>query len=69
MKAAQVIAGGIARHVRSAVRCQSTGYSSARYGNCEVCGEHAPDVWIGTPDDGFTHVFGHETCVRKAVSK
>jgi len=24
----------------------STGHSSSRYGNCEVCGEHASEVFI-----------------------
>jgi hypothetical protein len=52
---------------RPRVRCSSTGYSSARYGACEVCHEHVADVWIGTGDDGYTHVFGHESCVRKEI--
>lgn len=52
---------------RPKVRATPTGYSSARYGACECCGTHAPDVWIGTADDGYTHTFGHEACVKRAI--
>lgn len=52
---------------RQRVRCKSTGASSQRYGACEVCKEQASDVWIGTDDNGVTHVFGHESCVRTEI--
>jgi hypothetical protein len=52
---------------RPKVRASSTGYSSARYGTCEVCNTHVADVWIGTGDDGYLHAFGHETCVKRAI--
>lgn len=44
---------------------KSTGYSSARYGVCEVCGEHASDVHtrrVGTVAEGLT--FGHRNCLE-----
>ncbi|GAC1455460.1 MAG: hypothetical protein PVSMB1_04930 [Gemmatimonadaceae bacterium] len=46
---------------------RSTGASSLKYGPCEVCMEHAAEVWIGTPDNGYSHVFGHRSCVEKAI--
>lgn len=49
------------------VRCKSTGYSSQRFGPCEVCREPVGDSWIGTADNGGNHVFGHEVCVRRAI--
>lgn len=54
---------------RPKVRCSSTGYSSARYGACEVCDKPVSNVFIGTPDDGVSHVFGHEGCVIKSIGK
>lgn len=57
----------------------STGYSSARYGACEVCGKHASEVFIQsekrrfirhTGEAGWTehgcrgHLFGHRECLE-----
>lgn len=47
---------------------KSTGHSSTRYGKCEICGEHVPDVWIGKRRDGW-HVFGHELCVLNNINE
>lgn len=48
-------------------RLKSTGYSSARYGACEVCGERCADVFIqSAADDDGCHAgtdFGHEECL------
>lgn len=52
---------------RPALRAQSTGSSSARFGLCEVCGTHVSDVWSGTADAGFTSVFGHRKCVESKI--
>lgn len=54
---------------RKRVRMRSTEHGSHKFGPCEVCCKHASAVWIGTNDDGTTHVFGHENCVRKAIHK
>lgn len=42
---------------------RSTGLSSERYGDCEVCEEHVSDVHIMTTDGGVSHVFGHKKCL------
>lgn len=56
----------VARPIR---RCRSTGFSSARYGACEVCRrDRVPDVWIGTASGGSTHIFGCEACVRGEIA-
>lgn len=47
-------------------RWRSTGFSSKRFGPCEVCGEHCAEVWIGSVGNDST--FGHEACVAKAVA-
>jgi len=49
----------------AATAIKSTGGSSQRFGACEVCGEHATEVFFssGTPD----YVFGHRDCVERAV--
>jgi hypothetical protein len=60
---------GVSSTSKPNVRCSSTGYSSARYGDCEICKKHVPEVWIGTHDNGYTHVFGHEDCVRGAIER
>ncbi len=52
---------------RPRVRCKSTGYSSQRFGPCEVCREPVGEVLIGTPDNGINHVFGHKSCVEQAI--
>lgn len=54
----------------------STGYSSSRYGPCEVCGRHASEVFyqseerayerlggIGWTFDGCRCLFGHRECL------
>ena len=58
----------LAESARPDVRCKSTGFSSARYGACEICDAHVPDVWIGTKDGGYLHVFGHEACVKSHIA-
>jgi hypothetical protein len=60
-------------------RLSDTRYSSERYGVCEVCGEHASDVWYQVEGRLFhsrkhggvqiTHhecrnAFGHKTCLE-----
>lgn len=57
----------VEKDVRPVVRCKSTGYSSQRYGACEVCDTPAAEVFIGTDDDGRNYVFGHEGCVRSEI--
>lgn len=59
--------GGKGTLSRPVVRCESSGFSSARYGNCECCDKHASEIFIGTGNNGRTYVFGHEACVRKAI--
>jgi ABC-type phosphate transport system auxiliary subunit len=58
-------------------KINSVGDSSAKYGNCEVCGKHATEVFhqvetkqYTRPDgtQGFTrhnchNIFGHEQCL------
>lgn len=54
-------------------RITSTGYSSARYGNCEVCGKPAGEVYLQIESveyapGRFTHYgcrdyFGHKECL------
>ena len=43
---------------------RALGASSAKYGPCEVCGQHVAEMWIRS--DGREQAFGHEACVRKA---
>jgi hypothetical protein len=58
-------------------RLNSTGASSAKYGVCEVCGEHASEVFIQSETQLFdlhgaireTHfgcrtLFGHKACLE-----
>lgn len=52
---------------RQKVRCKSTGYGSPRFGLCEECKQPCADTWIGTSDNGVSHVFGHEGCVRSRI--
>jgi hypothetical protein len=60
-------------------RMRSTGYSSARFGPCEVCGEWASDVFLQNEEQlvrakrdpywtvsGCRSLFGHEGCLRAA---
>ena len=51
----------------------STGGSSAKYGNCEVCGKHASEVFLQIEErkysEGYTHFkcnsyFGHRECLE-----
>jgi hypothetical protein len=53
-------------------RLSSTGGSSAKYGPCEVCGQHATEVFQQTEEqayeEGWTQhecqrLFGHEDCL------
>jgi hypothetical protein len=59
-------------------RLTNTGYSSTRYGNCEVCAKHASEVFVQAEmrdyqrHDGTTsttyancrpHTFGHRDCL------
>ena len=57
-------------------RCKSTGKSSDKYGNCEVCHKPCSDVYYQTEErkfgeaneDFWTHnkcfdYFGHEECL------
>jgi hypothetical protein len=50
--------GGRAVPPQSTGAIKSTGHSSSRFGNCEVCGLHCSDVFI---QGG---VFGHEDCLK-----
>ncbi|ADQ06492.1 hypothetical protein Calhy_0755 [Caldicellulosiruptor hydrothermalis 108] len=58
----------------------STGGSSHKYGNCEVCGKHATEIFVQTEykryefeHNGWKYegwrlvdmVFGHEECLKK----
>lgn len=45
------------------MRMRTTGKSSDRYGPCEVCGQHASEVWIRRIHGG-SYVFGHRECVE-----
>lgn len=51
---------------RTRARLHSTGYSSDKYGPCEVCMKRASDVWIRSHSG--KGVFGHEDCLRKPWS-
>lgn len=44
---------------------RSTGYSSARYGVCEVCCKHVSDVFVRRLGAvcGWDVAFGHEACL------
>ena len=64
----------------STYRIRSTGYSSGRYGGCEVCGEHASEVFIrseteavkdsgGTFDAVGDTTFGHRDCLTRTASE
>lgn len=54
-------------------RISSTGYSSVRYGNCEMCGKHVTEVHLQV-EIVFDNVglllirtndwFGHDSCLR-----
>jgi len=58
-------------------RIRSTGYSSRRYGPCQVCGRHASEVFLQAelqmsirPDGsvGYSHrgtIFGHRECLER----
>lgn len=65
--------------IKSIYRIRSTGYSSKRYGSCEICGEHASEVFIQSEtetvtDSGGTFeaigdtAFGHESCLMESRS-
>lgn len=54
-------------------RLISTGESSQKYGKCEICGEHASEVFHQIEEkkypQGWTHAechdaFGHEKCLK-----
>lgn len=47
----------------NAVEIKSTGESSTKYGPCEVCGDHASEVWLRKIKSNY--VFGHEQCLNK----
>ena len=52
-------------------RLKTTGYSSERYGPCEVCGEHCSEVFYQVESKGGSRhkcrdLFGHETCLVAA---
>lgn len=40
---------------------KSTGYSSERYGVCEVCEQHVSEVWLRAI--GGKYAFGHRECI------
>ena len=45
------------------------GASSAKYGACEVCHQHAGDVFIlRTATIPMNHVFGHEKCLKALLT-
>ena len=60
-------------------RLSSTGYSSKRYGNCEVCGKYVSEVFYQAEERAFTRPdgtqgwtqqkcvskFGHKECLLK----
>jgi hypothetical protein len=67
------------RHV---FRLRNLQASSARYGACEICGEHVSEVFIQTRYRPLTEgerarvtgvhegcTFGHETCLRAIQQK
>jgi len=57
----------------------NTGESSAKYGDCEICGRHASEVWFQTEErtyaplpgetgpfwthEGCVDLFGHKKCL------
>lgn len=58
-------------------RLSSTKHSSQRYGNCEVCGKHASEVFVQVEEIKIADevgrwyrktgtIFGHEECLRQA---
>lgn len=52
-------------HGANLYRLKSTGYSSARYGVCEVCGLHCAEVYMQVRVKGNDR-FGHEDCLVKS---
>lgn len=59
-------------------RIRSTGYSSARFGPCEICGKHVSDVHSQVEEVEYTwdgikkwtryecsNYFGHKECLEK----
>jgi len=56
---------------KNTVKMTSTGSSSAKYGLCEICGEHVSEVWMRSVKDsaGYyvgRHAFGHAECLKVA---
>jgi len=57
-------------------RITRTGSSSAKYGDCEICGQYCPDVYLQTKEKKYrtpegrdswafrSDAFGHEECLR-----
>ena len=56
---------------------RNTGYSSARFGDCEICGLRVAEVFVRVEAryqggdvvkrHGGDGAFGHEACLRKAA--
>lgn len=61
----QPLLGGLTDDA-SEVRVKSTGSSSAKYGKCEICGQHASEVFCQryVYNHAIHHTFGHDECLK-----